>query len=166
MIANGPWMVAADIKGKTAKKSLYQQVAYAPSPGWTKTGQGLIVLNGNAGVASGTSDPTKQAAVIAFEKFATSPTVELQRTLRTGAYWPAKFTLGPTQVKQARARDLQARQALRPRQVPLRAREVRHPPAVHRRLEELLAGVRAGVDQHEDFLASGSPPPPSRSPTG
>ena len=99
MIANGPWMVAADIKGKAAKKSLYKQVAYAPSPGWTKTGQGLIVLNGNAGVASGTTDPAKQAAVIAFEKFATSPAIELQRTLRTGAYWPAKISLSPSQVK-------------------------------------------------------------------
>ena len=27
MIANGDWMVAADIKGKSAKPSLYSQVA-------------------------------------------------------------------------------------------------------------------------------------------
>jgi ABC-type glycerol-3-phosphate transport system substrate-binding protein len=100
MIANGPWMVAADIKGKAAKKSLYGHVAYAPSPGWTKTGQGIIVLNGNAGVASGTSDPAKSAAVIAFQKFATSPAIELRRTLKTGAYWPARIKLGPTQIKQ------------------------------------------------------------------
>jgi raffinose/stachyose/melibiose transport system substrate-binding protein len=99
MIANGPWMVAADIKGSAAKKTLYKQVAYAPSPGWSKTGQGLIVLNGNAGVASGSSDPAKQAAVVAFEKFATSSTIELQRTLKTGAYWPAKINLTPAQVK-------------------------------------------------------------------
>jgi ABC-type glycerol-3-phosphate transport system substrate-binding protein len=99
MIANGPWMVAADIKSKAAKKSLYSQVAYAPSPGWTKTGQGLIVLNGNAGVASGSSDPAKQAAVVAFERFATSPDIELRRTLKTGAYWPAKINLTPSQVK-------------------------------------------------------------------
>jgi raffinose/stachyose/melibiose transport system substrate-binding protein len=100
MIANGPWMVAADIKGSAAKKGLYAQIAYAPSPGWTKSGQGIIVLNGNAGVASGSSDPAKQAAVIAFEKFATSPTIELRRTLKTGAYWPAKIKLSVSQVKQ------------------------------------------------------------------
>jgi raffinose/stachyose/melibiose transport system substrate-binding protein len=100
MIANGPWMVAADIKSAAAKKSLYSQVAYAPSPGWTKGGQGVIVLNGNAGVASGSSDPAKQAAVVTFEKFATSPAIELRRTLKTGAYWPAKITLGAGQVKQ------------------------------------------------------------------
>jgi raffinose/stachyose/melibiose transport system substrate-binding protein len=100
MIANGPWMVAADIKGSAAKKSLYSQVAYADSPGWAKNAQGLIVLNGNAGVASGSTEPAKQAAVIAFEKFATSPAIELQRTLKTGAYWPAKIDLTPTQVRQ------------------------------------------------------------------
>jgi raffinose/stachyose/melibiose transport system substrate-binding protein len=99
MIANGPWMVAADIKGSAAKKSLYSQVAYAPSPGWTSGGQGLIVLNGNAGVASGSSDPAKQAAVVVFEKFATSAAIELQRTLKTGAYWPAKINLSAGQVK-------------------------------------------------------------------
>jgi raffinose/stachyose/melibiose transport system substrate-binding protein len=99
MIANGPWMVAADIKGSAAKKDLYRQVAYAPSPGWTKGAQGLIVLNGNAGVASGSTDPAKQAAVVAFEKFATSPAIELQRTLKTGAYWPAKINLTAAQVK-------------------------------------------------------------------
>jgi raffinose/stachyose/melibiose transport system substrate-binding protein len=100
MIANGPWMVAADIKGSAAKKTLYAQIAYAPSPGWTKNGQGVIVLNGNAGVASGTRDPAKQAAVIAFEKFATSPAIELRRTLKTGAYWPAKIQLSGSQRKQ------------------------------------------------------------------
>jgi ABC-type glycerol-3-phosphate transport system substrate-binding protein len=99
MIANGPWMVAADIKGQAAKKTLYAQVAYAPSPGWTAKGQGLIVLNGNAGVASGSTDPDKQAAVVAFEKFATSPPIELERTLKTGAYWPAKINLTASQVK-------------------------------------------------------------------
>jgi raffinose/stachyose/melibiose transport system substrate-binding protein len=99
MIANGPWMVAADIKGSAAKKTLYKQVAYAPSPGWTKRGQGLIVLNGNAGVASGSTNPAEQAGVIAFEKFATSAAIELKRTLKTGAYWPAKINLTPDQVK-------------------------------------------------------------------
>jgi ABC-type glycerol-3-phosphate transport system substrate-binding protein len=100
MIANGDWMVAADIKGKAAKPGLYSQVAYSVSPGWTQNGQGLIILEGNAGVASGTTDPAKQAGVIAFEKFATSPTVQFQRTIRTGAYWPVKLNLTPKELKQ------------------------------------------------------------------
>ena len=100
MIANGDWMVAADIKGKAAKKGLYSQVAYSPAPGWTSNAQGLIILEGNAGVASGSTDPAKRAGVIAFEKFATSPTIQFQRTLRTGAYWPVKLNLTAKQLKQ------------------------------------------------------------------
>jgi raffinose/stachyose/melibiose transport system substrate-binding protein len=99
MIANGPWMVAADIRGTAAKKGLDKRVAYAPSPGWTKDGQGVIVLNGNAGVASGTRDPAKRAALVAFQKFATSPTIALRRTLKTGAYWPARIKLTPGQIR-------------------------------------------------------------------
>ncbi len=99
MIANGDWMVAADIKGKAAKPGLYSQVAYSPSPGWTAGKQGLIILEGNAGVASGSRDPAKQAGVIAFEKFATSPTIQFQRTIRTGAFWPVKLKLTPAQLK-------------------------------------------------------------------
>jgi ABC-type glycerol-3-phosphate transport system substrate-binding protein len=100
MIANGDWMVAADIKGKAAKKNLYSQVAYSPSPGWSAGKQGLIILEGNAGVASGSTDPAKQAGVIAFEKFATSPAIQFQRTLKTGAFWPVKLNLTPAQKKQ------------------------------------------------------------------
>jgi ABC-type glycerol-3-phosphate transport system substrate-binding protein len=100
MIANGDWMVAADIKGKAAKKNLYSQVAYSPAPGWTASKPGLIILEGNAGVASGTTDSAKQAGVIAFEKFATSPDIQFQRTLKTGAYWPVKLNLTPAQLKQ------------------------------------------------------------------
>jgi raffinose/stachyose/melibiose transport system substrate-binding protein len=99
MIANGDWMVAADIKGKAAKPGLYSQVAYSVAPGWTKNGQGLIILEGNAGVASGSTDPAKQQGVIAFEKFATSPTIQFQRTIRTGAYWPIKLHLSQAQLK-------------------------------------------------------------------
>jgi raffinose/stachyose/melibiose transport system substrate-binding protein len=99
MIANGPWMVAADIKSAAAKKGLPSRVAYAPSPGWTKNGQGIIVLAGNAGVASGSTDPEKQAAVIEFQKFSTSPAIQLRRTLKTGAYWPVKLKLTPAQVR-------------------------------------------------------------------
>ena len=100
MIANGPWMVAADIKSAAATKSLYSHVAYAPSPGWTSTGKGVIVLAGNAGVASGSRDPAKQAAVLAFEKFSTSSAIQLRRTQRTGAYWAVNLKLTPGQVKQ------------------------------------------------------------------
>ena len=91
MIANGPWMVQADIKGKSALPNLYSQVGYAPSPGWTASGQGVIVLPGNGGVASGTTDPAKQQAVVAFMKFATSPAIQLQRTIKTGAYGAEKL---------------------------------------------------------------------------
>jgi ABC-type glycerol-3-phosphate transport system substrate-binding protein len=100
MIANGPWMVQADIEGKSALPGLYKQIGYVPSPGWTSGGQGVIVLAGNAGVASGTTDPAKRAAVVAFMKFATSPAIQLQRTIKTGAYWAVKLTLSPQQIKQ------------------------------------------------------------------
>ena len=39
------------------------------------------------------------AGVIAFEKFATSPAVQFQRTIRTGAYWPVKIQLTKTQLR-------------------------------------------------------------------
>jgi ABC-type glycerol-3-phosphate transport system substrate-binding protein len=100
MIANGPWMVQADIKGKSALSNLYSQVGYAPSPGWTRDGQGVIVLSGNAGWSSGTSDSAKRDAVIAFMKFTTSPSVQLERTVKTGAYWAVKLTLKTDDVSQ------------------------------------------------------------------
>jgi ABC-type glycerol-3-phosphate transport system substrate-binding protein len=101
MIANGPWMVNADIKGKSAPASLYRQVGYAPAPGWKASGQGVIVLAGNAGWASGsaTRDRGKQAAAVAFMKFTTSPAIQLQRTVDTGAYWAVKLKLNSRQVK-------------------------------------------------------------------
>ncbi len=100
MIANGPWMVQADIKGKSAMPDLYQQMGYAPSPGWTRGAQGVIVLSGNAGWASGSTDQAKKEAAVAFMKFTTSPAIQLQRTIATGAYWAVKLTLAPSQVKQ------------------------------------------------------------------
>jgi raffinose/stachyose/melibiose transport system substrate-binding protein len=99
MIANGPWMVQADIKGKSALPTLYSQVGYALSPGWTAAGRGVIVLAGNGGVASGTTDPAKQQAVIAFLKFATSPAIQLDRTIKTGAYPAEELKLSAAQVK-------------------------------------------------------------------
>jgi raffinose/stachyose/melibiose transport system substrate-binding protein len=99
MIANGPWMVQADIKGKSAKANLYSQVGYALSPGWKATGQGAIILAGNGGVASGTSDPDKRQAVIAFLKFATSTSIQLNRTVKTGAYPGVQLKLTKAQIK-------------------------------------------------------------------
>jgi ABC-type glycerol-3-phosphate transport system substrate-binding protein len=100
MIDNGPWMVQADIEGKSALPNLRAQIGYAPSPGWTAGGQGIVVLAGNAGWVSGTTDPAKQAAVVAFMKFTTSPAIQLERTIKTGAYWAVKLNLTAQQIKQ------------------------------------------------------------------
>ena len=99
MIANGPWMVQADIKGKAAQAGLYGKVGYESSPGWTAGKRGVIVLAGNAGWASGASEPDKRQAVIAFMKFTTSPVIQLQRTIKTGAYWAVKLKLTAKQVR-------------------------------------------------------------------
>jgi len=100
MIANGPWMVQADIKGKSALPNLYDQMGYELSPGWAADGQGVIVLSGNAGWASGSTNQAKKEAAVAFMKFTTSPAIQLQRTIATGAYWAVKLKLAPDQVKQ------------------------------------------------------------------
>jgi ABC-type glycerol-3-phosphate transport system substrate-binding protein len=99
MIANGPWMVQADIKGKSAMPGLYAHIGYAPSPGWTADGRGVIVLAGNAGWASGSTDPAKEEAAVAFMKFTTSPAIQLERTIATGAYWAVKLRLSPAQIR-------------------------------------------------------------------
>jgi raffinose/stachyose/melibiose transport system substrate-binding protein len=101
MIANGPWMVNADIKGTSAPASLYRQVGYSPSPGWTASGQGVIVLAGNAGWASGgaTRDRSKHEAAVAFMKFTTSPSIQLKRTIETGAYWAVRLKLTVRQIR-------------------------------------------------------------------
>ena len=101
MIANGPWMVNADIKGTSAPASLYRQVGYSPSPGWTASGQGVIVLAGNAGWASGgaTRDRSKHEAAVAFMKFTTSPSIQLRRTIETGAYWAVRLKLTVRQIR-------------------------------------------------------------------
>ena len=100
MIANGPWMVAADIQSAAASPDLYSHVGYSAAPGWTEGAQGVIVLAGNAGIASSATDPDAQAAVIAFLKFATSAPIQLQRTIQTGAYWPEQIDLTPSQREQ------------------------------------------------------------------
>jgi len=98
MIANGPWMVQTDIKGTNAPPSLYRQVGYATSPGWTAKGRGLIVVAGNGGWVSGARDPAKAKAVVAFMKFVTSPQLSFAQTLKTGAYPSVKLALKPAQL--------------------------------------------------------------------
>ena len=100
IIANGPWMVSADIQSDAATPDLYSRIAYAPSPGWSSGDQGIIVLAANAGIASGSTDPAEQEAVVEFMKFATSPEVQLERTLKTGAYWPVQLDLTEEQRAQ------------------------------------------------------------------
>jgi raffinose/stachyose/melibiose transport system substrate-binding protein len=86
MVANGPWMVSTDIKGKNASKDLYPEVGYAAAPGWTADERGLIVVAGNGGWVSGTRDARKQQAVTAFMKFITSRRLSIEQTKKTGAY--------------------------------------------------------------------------------
>jgi ABC-type glycerol-3-phosphate transport system substrate-binding protein len=100
MIANGPWMVQSDIKGKNALPDLYSQIGYAPAPGWTANGRGLIVAAGNGGWVSGTRDPAKKKAVVEFMKFVTSTKLSFQQTLKTGAYPSVKLALKPNQLAQ------------------------------------------------------------------
>jgi ABC-type glycerol-3-phosphate transport system substrate-binding protein len=99
MIANGPWMVPTDVKGKNAAPGLYARLGYAASPGWTVGSRGLIVVAGNGGWVSGTRDAKKQGAVVAFMKYVTSSAVSLQQTLKTGAYPSVKLNLTPAQTK-------------------------------------------------------------------
>jgi raffinose/stachyose/melibiose transport system substrate-binding protein len=99
MIANGPWMVPSDIKGKTAPADLYSHVGYETSPGWTSDGRGLIIVAGNGGWVSGSRDSAKQKAVIAFMRFLTSPDIALQQTVKTGAYPAVNLNLQPAQLE-------------------------------------------------------------------
>jgi ABC-type glycerol-3-phosphate transport system substrate-binding protein len=98
MIANGPWMVQTDIKGKNAPERLYRQVGYVPAPGWTANGRGVIVVAGNGGWVSGTRDAAKRRAVVAFMKFVTSAKLSFEQTLKTGAYPSVKLSLKPSQL--------------------------------------------------------------------
>jgi ABC-type glycerol-3-phosphate transport system substrate-binding protein len=98
MIANGPWMVQSDIKGKNAPASLYGEVGYVPAPGWTPNGRGLIVVAGNGGWVSGSRDAAKRKAVVAFMKFVTSTKLSFEQTLKTGAYPSVKLSLKPSQL--------------------------------------------------------------------
>jgi len=87
MIANGPWMVPDIEKAKI-------DAGYAPSPG-----DGLIVIPGEAGWASGAQDEAEQEAVAAFMEFMTSDEQMLRKALVTGSYWPTTFEPGAAQAK-------------------------------------------------------------------
>jgi raffinose/stachyose/melibiose transport system substrate-binding protein len=90
MIANGPWMVP-DIKA--AKKKL--DVGYASSPG-----NGLLVIPGSEGWASGAKGDDKRAAVTAFMKFMTSNREMFHKAEVTGSFWPTKLEPDAAQVKE------------------------------------------------------------------
>jgi raffinose/stachyose/melibiose transport system substrate-binding protein len=90
MIANGPWMVP-DIEG--AKKKI--DVGYEIAPG-----NGLIILPGNEGWASGAKDEAHREAVAAFMKFMTSDEQMFRKAVVTGSYWPTNQRLTPAKAKQ------------------------------------------------------------------
>jgi ABC-type glycerol-3-phosphate transport system substrate-binding protein len=92
-IANGPWMVSTKIKTNKAKKGLYAQTGYAPSPGWTADGRGVIVVAGEGAWVSGSRDKRKQEAVTAWVKFMSSRTESIEHVLKTGAYPAVKLQM-------------------------------------------------------------------------
>jgi raffinose/stachyose/melibiose transport system substrate-binding protein len=93
MLANGPWEIPSGIKGSAAIPGLYDQLGYAVAPG-----DGLIVVSGTGSWGSGTTDPAKLEAVVAFMKFMNSP--EQQRTKYTavGGAWPTKLGLSDAEL--------------------------------------------------------------------
>ena len=93
MIANGPWMVSTDIKGKDARKGLYEQTGYSASPGYGADQRGVIIVAGEGGWVSGAQDEREQEAVTAFMKFLTSREESLEKTAKTGAYPPVELDL-------------------------------------------------------------------------
>jgi ABC-type glycerol-3-phosphate transport system substrate-binding protein len=98
-IANGPWMVSTDIKGKQAIKGLYDETGYAPSPGWTPGAQGIAVAAGEGGWASGSRDEGKKEATIAFLKFMDARPQALEQTRKTGAYPAVKMDFSAAESK-------------------------------------------------------------------
>jgi len=87
MIANGPWMVPDIEEAKL-------DAGYARSPG-----DGLIVIPGEAGWASGARDDAAREAVTAFMTFMTSDAQMLRKALVTGSYWPTTFDPKARQAK-------------------------------------------------------------------
>jgi ABC-type glycerol-3-phosphate transport system substrate-binding protein len=100
MVANGPWMVPTDIKSKNAIKGLYDDTGYEPAPGFSPGGRGLVVVAGNGGWVSGSTDSRKQEAVTAFMKFLTTQREGLAQTVKTGAYPAVKVDLDGSAAKQ------------------------------------------------------------------
>src|SRR5262249_40979345 len=100
MVANGPWMVPSDIKSKNAIKGLYDDTGYEPAPGFSPDGRGLVVVAGNGGWVSGSTDARKQEAVTAFMKFLTTQREGLAQTVKTGAYPAVKVDLDSATAKQ------------------------------------------------------------------
>jgi len=87
MIANGPWMVPDIEKAKI-------DAGYAPAPG-----NGLIVIPGEAGWASGAKDDSRREAVAAFMRFMTSDEQMLRKAIVTGSYWPTKLKPSTAQAR-------------------------------------------------------------------
>jgi ABC-type glycerol-3-phosphate transport system substrate-binding protein len=56
------------------------------------------VVAGNGGWVSGTRDPKKAEAVLAFMRFITSPAQSFAQTLKTGAYPSVRLALKPAQL--------------------------------------------------------------------
>jgi ABC-type glycerol-3-phosphate transport system substrate-binding protein len=84
MIANGPWMVP-EFRADGVAPGLYEATAYAPSPGWTADGRGILSITGGAWISGSTGDAEKEAAA-AFLKFLASPEEAFAQTLATGSY--------------------------------------------------------------------------------
>ena len=107
MIANGPWMVNSDIKTKNAIKGLYDEIGYENSPGWTADDPGIVVISAEGSAASGSTDPARQEAVVAFLKyFGTEHERQLRQITLQGAYTATKFT--PTAADEKKLEPLGA----------------------------------------------------------
>lgn len=151
MIANGPWMIQADIKGKSALPDLYSQVGYAPSPGSTADGQGAIVPGRQRGV--GERNPRslqagRRRGVHEVHHICghPAPAHPENRRILGGQDGPHPFA-----GLSARAPHLFPGELGGQGEVSLPSRQVRHDAGVHGRLEELLAGLRAGRHEHGGF---------------
>lgn len=87
-VPNGPWFVKTNLKTANAAPELYDDTAYAASPGWD-AGQGLIVVSG-AGWVSSTTDQTRLEAVGAFVRFMSSTDEVVKQATATGSNPPVK----------------------------------------------------------------------------
>jgi len=107
MIANGPWMVPYDIRGRDAMRGLYEETGYEPSPGWTADGRGLIILaGGGAWASSDVKDADKLEAVAAFVKFMGTHDETFAQLQLTASYPATKLEL--TDAEKAKVDPLSA----------------------------------------------------------